>query len=93
VHRGQFKEEAVVVKRRGKVTQKQIAETVGVASSMTVVVPSWEIKKIMETDNLNRQRKERDARPERGNASLLYQKVARAQEMIIPPPPPRQVDS
>lgn len=86
VHRGQFLEDASVIKSNNK-SKLNADDIVEIASSMTIVVPSWEINKMLEAEKFELQRKKRDEREDRKKASSLYQRLARAQERIIPPPP------
>jgi hypothetical protein len=56
IHRGQFREPASVLDSMGEIE---------VASSMTVVVPAWEIGKVLDLPELVKRREARDERPER----------------------------
>jgi hypothetical protein len=87
VHRAQFREDAEVIEGGNSNVKK--GDIVKIASSMTIVVPSWEIKSLLEKDKLEIQRQKRDERQDRKDASFLYQRLARAQEAVPPPPPPR----
>ncbi len=70
VHRGQFREPASLIDSLGEIE---------VASSMTVVVPAWEISKVLDLPELIRRREARDERPERiecsNNKILLMRRL------------------
>lgn len=84
VHRAQFREDAEVIES-GKTTLKK-GDVVEIASSMTIVVPSWEITNLLEKDSFELQRRKRDERQDRKDVSFLYQRLAGAHEAVPPPP-------
>ncbi|SIR35630.1 MULTISPECIES: hypothetical protein [Acidiphilium] len=85
VHRAQFREDAEVIAGSGNTSLKR-GDVVKIASSMTIVVPSWEIKHLIETEVFELQRKKRDDHQDRKDASVLYQRLAQAQDTVPLPP-------
>jgi hypothetical protein len=93
-HRGQFLEQVRVwaTEDKGGLEKRAVlrsGDDVEIASSMTVVVPAWEISKLLDSERLTAQRSERDKRPDRLRYSEAAQKTIRAQEgrgaPFIPP--------
>jgi hypothetical protein len=78
-HIGQFREPTTVWAAE---SQKILhsGDAVEVASAMTVVVPAWEISRLLDDDRLKAQRAVRDILPERQNYSNSAQKIMRMQE-------------
>lgn len=75
VHRGQFSDKVPIC-----VTGTGASHAAEIPSSMTVVVPAWEITKLMNHKELMRNMTERDTRPERIEFSERICTVMRAQE-------------
>ena len=83
VHRGQFRESAAVLPS-DKAPRRRAQKLVDVASSMTVVVPAWEITKLLDDRRFEAQRNARDARADRVAKSDEYAALIRAQEGDLP---------
>jgi hypothetical protein len=64
IHRAQFPEETTFLESESPQVLRRGAK-VRIASSMTVVIPAWEITRLLEGEKLRCQREARDARPER----------------------------
>lgn len=82
-HRGQFREEAKIYAANESDEARrplQTGDNIEIASSMTVVIPAWEISNVLNHLDLKKQAEERDARPERRRYSNAAQKIMRAQE-------------
>lgn len=64
VHRGQFKEQTIVTYVDAERPLKS-GDSIDIASSMTVIVPAWEVASLLDNDTFKAQRAIRDSKPER----------------------------
>jgi len=64
VHRGQFREQTTI---RSAEAERALhsGDDIEIASSMTVIVPAWEITALLDKDTFKQKRVERDSRSER----------------------------
>lgn len=79
VHRGQFREPASIIRDLPPEPESKEDE-INVASSMTVVIPAWEITTLLNKPELQSQRSARDARPDRIAAAIEYGGIIGAEE-------------
>ena len=83
VHRGQFWEQARIVQDIATAPYSKDS-AVNLPSSMTVIVPSWQISTLLNKPELAVQRSARDARPDRIAAAVEYGGSVGAQESVWP---------
>jgi hypothetical protein len=79
VHRGQFREKTRILASESARVIKS-GDDIEIASAMTVVIPTWEISKTIDNDNLKMQRDTRDKRDDRTIMSEQVSKIFRTRE-------------
>ena len=83
-HRGQFREQTTIYSKEvdfveiGK--ELRTGDSIELASSMTVVIPAWEISTLLDSPKMKVQRAQRDMRPERKRYSEAVLQILRSQE-------------
>lgn len=80
VHRGQFRENAAPVERGNPARGYKTPDEIEIASSMTVVIPAWEITRLLDSKSFEDQRAARDKREDRIDGNLTIERFRRAIE-------------
>lgn len=69
VHCAQFREEVEITEISSENKRSKAGYKLEIASSMTIVVPAWDITTLLDSPKLEHQRTVRDSRPDRINTS------------------------